>query len=66
MWLILSAIPNFSTAAAESPPPITEYVSSASANACPTAFVPSANGVISNTPIGPFHTTSLEFLITSA
>ena len=51
-----SARPNFSTAAAESPPP-TIVSPSHSAIASATAFVPAMNGVSSNTPTGPFQST---------
>ena len=50
------------TAAAESPPPII-VVASISASACATAIVPLAKFDISNTPIGPFHTTVFALLI---
>ncbi len=54
--VILSAKPNFSTAAAESPPPIIE-IAPLSATAFATAYVPFAKFFHSETPIGPFHTT---------
>src|SRR3990172_1829148 len=56
MWVIRSARLNFSTAAAESPPP-TIVTAVESTMACATARVPPANGGNSNTPIGPFHMT---------
>mmetsp|Transcript_9348 Transcript_9348/g.22427 ORF Transcript_9348/g.22427 Transcript_9348/m.22427 type:complete len:233 (+) Transcript_9348:404-1102(+) len=51
--------PAFSTAATESPPPMTvvQPRSVRSASMCATASVPAANASISKTPIGPFHTT---------
>ena len=51
-----SARPNWATAAAESPPPITENAR-LSATASATARVPASNRGSSNTPIGPFHRT---------
>src|SRR5699024_4007279 len=56
MWVILSAKPSFSTAAAESPPPMME-IALLSATACATAMVPFAKFSHSETPIGPFQTT---------
>ena len=53
---IRSARPASSTARTESPPPTT-VCASASATACATAFVPSANRGHSKTPIGPFQKT---------
>src|SRR6476469_8540854 len=49
----LSASPSSASARAESAPPTTEYPSEA-ATACATAFVPSAKGGHSKTPMGPF------------
>ena len=48
IWLILSAKPNWLTAAAESPPPMM-VVASVSANAFATAIVPAAKVGFSNT-----------------
>src|SRR5262249_13486811 len=56
--VILSATPAFRTAAIESPPPMI-VVPLTAATARATALVPAANASISNTPIGPFHTTVL-------
>src|SRR5262245_6635984 len=47
------ARPSSFSARTESPPPTTEYAGD-SATASATAFVPSANGGHSKTPIGPF------------
>ena len=55
----MSAYPNCFAAAAESPPPITVIASGNSEIALHTSSVPLANLGISNTPIGPFHTTVL-------
>ncbi len=51
--------PSWRTAAAESPPPTTVSapLAVASTRAWATALVPSANGAISNAPIGPFQKT---------
>ena len=54
--MILSATPAACTAATESPPPMI-VVPCTAATAWATPIVPAANGAISNTPIGPFHTT---------
>ena len=51
-----SATPAFFTAAIESPPPMM-VVPFTAATACATPIVPAAKASISNTPIGPFHTT---------
>ena len=62
---ILLARPAFSTAAAESPPPITVVAFSSSANDNAIEFVPFANCSNSNNPTGPFHITvfaPLDFL----
>ena len=64
MWVILSAKPSFSTAAAESPPPMIETAPD-SAIALATALVPTAKVSNSNTPIGPFQTTVPAFLTAS-
>ena len=64
-WLTCSAKPSCSTAAALSPPPMM-LVASPSAIAWATALVPASKGGISNTPIGPFHTTVLAFFTRSA
>src|SRR5205807_6224742 len=55
---ILSATPDWRTAATESPPPIIEVAPPvvASATALAISRVPFAKAGISNTPIGPFHT----------
>jgi K(+)-stimulated pyrophosphate-energized sodium pump len=52
-------------AAAESPPP-TIVTARESASAFAIRLVPSAKGFISNTPIGPFHTTVLASAISRA
>src|SRR3954468_8278627 len=62
MCVIRSAMPAFLTAAIESPPPMI-VVPFTAATACATALVPFANASISNTPIGPFHTTVLASAI---
>ena len=56
MCVMRSATPAFFTAAIESPPPMI-VVPFTAATARATALVPAANASISNTPIGPFHTT---------
>ena len=56
MWLIRLPRPAWFTAATLSPPPIT-VVASSSASFKAMAFVPFAKLGISNTPMGPFHTT---------
>src|SRR4051812_2918471 len=56
MCVIRSAIPDFFTAEIESPPPMI-VVPRTAATARAMALVPVANASISNTPIGPFHTT---------
>jgi len=58
IWLTLSSRPSFWIALALSPPPITlrAPLAVSSATALATAFVPSSNGAVSNTPIGPFQT----------
>src|SRR2546429_3439823 len=55
---ILSATPDWCTAATESPPPTIEVAPAfvALATALAISSVPLANDGISNTPIGPFHT----------
>src|SRR6185295_5635539 len=65
MWVILPATPARVTAATESPPPMM-VVPWTAATARATPIVPAANASISNTPIGPFHTTVLARPITSA
>ena len=54
--MIFDATPALFTAATESPPPMM-VVPCTAATASATPIVPFANGSISNTPIGPFHTT---------
>ena len=56
MCVIRSATPALATAATESPPP-TMLAPLTAATARAMAIVPAANASISNTPIGPFHTT---------
>ena len=56
MWLILSVTPALWTAEIESPPPMI-VMPSTLATAWATVLVPLAKAGISNTPIGPFHTT---------
>ena len=56
MCVMRSATPALLTAATESPPPMI-VVPFTSATARATPSVPAANASISNTPIGPFHTT---------
>src|SRR5262249_28877242 len=51
-----SGSPSARTAAAESPPPTTLNAEESTMD-CATARVPSANGAISNTPMGPFQKT---------
>src|SRR5688500_16149864 len=53
-WDILPATPNFSTAAAVSPPPTTDVTPLSEAMCWARDFVPSAKGSISKTPTGPF------------
>ena len=60
--MIRSAMPAALTAEIESPPPMI-VVPFTEATACATALVPRANDEISNTPIGPFHTTVLASAI---
>src|SRR2546423_5421560 len=62
-WLSLSSSP--ATAAAESPPPTIVVAPRfpASMSASPMARVPSSNGGVSNTPLGPFQKTVLAFRI---
>mmetsp|Transcript_591 Transcript_591/g.1288 ORF Transcript_591/g.1288 Transcript_591/m.1288 type:complete len:223 (+) Transcript_591:271-939(+) len=62
MWLIWSARPAFSTAATESPPPITVHapVLVISARVWATPRVPAAKASNSNTPMGPFQITVLQ------
>src|SRR5688572_1029641 len=55
MCVMRSVTPAFFTAAIESPPPMM-VVPLTSATAFATAIVPRAKSSISNTPIGPFHT----------
>src|ERR1700704_7040745 len=58
IWEILSATPDWWTAATESPPPTMEVAPPlvAAATALATSSVPFANAGISNTPLGPFPT----------
>ena len=56
MCVIRPATPARVTADTESPPP-TMVVPFTAATASATALVPASNGGVSNTPIGPFHTT---------
>src|SRR4051812_29521479 len=67
-WLILSSRFASATAAAESPPPTTVIapLSVAAAIASAMARVPLSNGGVSNTPIGPFHTTVIALAMTCA
>ena len=58
--MILSARPNWLTAATESPPPTT-VVPLQSATAFATSCVPPANAGNSNTPMGPFQITVFAF-----
>ena len=60
IWVILSATPAFSTAAAESPPPIT-VTAFIFANLLAIEFVPKANYSNSESPAGPFHNTVAAF-----
>jgi len=59
---------NFSTAAAESPPPtmVVAPAAVASAMALASPRVPAANGPHSNTPMGPFQTTVRPFFTARA
>mmetsp|Transcript_16974 Transcript_16974/g.34946 ORF Transcript_16974/g.34946 Transcript_16974/m.34946 type:complete len:220 (-) Transcript_16974:462-1121(-) len=62
MWLILSALPDFSTAATESPPPIIVQAPLAviSSRTSTIAKVPLAKASNSKTPMGPFQMTVLQ------
>mmetsp|Transcript_14360 Transcript_14360/g.29553 ORF Transcript_14360/g.29553 Transcript_14360/m.29553 type:complete len:235 (+) Transcript_14360:179-883(+) len=62
MWLILSALPDFSTAATESPPPMMVQAPFAviSSSVSTMAKVPLAKASNSKTPIGPFQMTVLQ------
>mmetsp|Transcript_6898 Transcript_6898/g.13377 ORF Transcript_6898/g.13377 Transcript_6898/m.13377 type:complete len:253 (+) Transcript_6898:174-932(+) len=62
MWLILSALPDFSTAATESPPPMMVHAPLAviSSRTSTMAKVPLAKASNSNTPMGPFQMTVLQ------
>src|SRR5205823_14465791 len=54
--VILSATPDWWTAATESPPPTMEVAVRLPATAWAILMVPLANGATSKTPIGPFQT----------
>src|SRR5690554_6552220 len=64
IWVILSASPKCSTAAAESPPPMI-VVPWEAARALAISFVPLANCGSSKTPIGPFQMTVRACLISA-
>src|SRR5207253_4061182 len=68
MCEILSATPDWCTAATESPPPTMDVApeSVAAATAFAISSVPLANAGISKTPIGPFHTMVFALAISAA
>src|SRR5258706_2116863 len=66
MCVILSLTPAACTAATESPPPTIEVAPVFFATALATPIVPLAKGLVSKTPIGPFHTMVLAFAISAA
>src|SRR5580658_11290415 len=68
MWEILLEVPDWWTAATESPPPTMEVAPPdvAAATALAISSVPFAKAGISKTPIGPFQTMVLALAISAA